>query len=72
MKEGQPIPEQKENKSFFTVYCEDEGRFIYESSGINKHIEGIIARQTAFEHSKQLGHKVYVFETGKLKFPNDD
>lgn len=59
-------PEKKENKPFFTVYCETEGRTIYESSGINAQIENIIARHTAQEHAKQLGHKVYVFENGKL------
>jgi hypothetical protein len=58
-------PKEQLKKPYFTVYCQDEGRFIYVSSGINKQVEGIIARQTAFEHSNQLGHKVYIFEEGK-------
>jgi len=58
-------PKEQLKKPYFTVYCQDEARFIYESSGLNKQIEGIIARKTTFEHANQLGYKVYIFEEGK-------
>jgi len=54
------------SKPYFTVYCKDEKRFIYQSSGINKKIERIIAEQTAYSHANDLGHTVYIFEEGKL------
>jgi hypothetical protein len=58
-------PKEQPQKPYFTVYCIDEGRFIYESSGINKQIEGIIARESAIGHSRQLNHRVVIFEQGK-------
>jgi hypothetical protein len=61
-----PRPKEQLQKPYFTVYCQDEGRFIYESSGINKQIEGIVAEQTAYSHANDLGHKVYIFQEGKL------
>jgi hypothetical protein len=61
-----PTPKEQLKKPYFTVYCQDEGRFIYESSGINKQIERIVAEQTAYSHAKDLGHTVYIFEEGKL------
>lgn len=66
MKETEPKIEQKENKPFFIVYCQTEGRTIYESSGINFQIESIIARHTAIEHSEQLKHNVLIFQNGKI------
>jgi hypothetical protein len=59
-------PKEQLKKPYFTVYCQDERKIIYESSGINKPIEEIIARKTASEHANQLRHKVYIFEEGKL------
>lgn len=58
-------PEQKK-EPFFTVYCETEGRTIYQSSGLNRQIEFTVAKITAQEHANQLMHKVYIFENGKL------
>jgi hypothetical protein len=59
-------PKEGLRKPYFTVYCQDEGRFIYESSGINKQIERIVAENIAYGHANDLGHKVYIFEEGKL------
>jgi len=58
-------PKEQLKKPYFTVYCQDEERFIYKSPGLNIQIEWIIARETAFEHANQLGHTVYIFEQGK-------
>ena len=58
-------PKEPLSKTYFSVYCIDEGRFIYESSGINRQIEGIIARESAIGHSRQLNHRVVIFEQGK-------
>jgi hypothetical protein len=60
-----PTPKEQPQKSYFTVYCQDEGRFIYESSGKNKQIERIVAESIAYGHANDLGHKVYIFEEGK-------
>jgi len=66
MERFKPRPKEQLQKPYFTVYCKDEGRFIYESSGINKQIERIVAEQTAYSHAEGLGHTVYIFEEGQL------
>lgn len=64
--EREPKPKIEQAGGRYTVYCQTEGRTIYQSSGFNKQIENIIARHTAQEHANQLGHKVYIFENGKI------
>ncbi len=69
MERFRPKPEGKESMSagYFTVYCVNEGRTLYSSAGKNKQIERFVAERTAFGHANDLGHRVYVFEAGKLK-----
>jgi len=59
-------PKEQLQKPYFTVYCQDEERFIYKSSGLNKQIERIVAENIAYGHANDLGHRVYIFEEGKL------
>jgi hypothetical protein len=58
-------PEQKK-EPIFTVYCLTEGKTIYQSSGLDKQTEFIVAQMSAQGHADFLGHKVYIFENRKL------
>ena len=56
----------------FTVYCLTEGKTLYTSEGKNLLIQARVAEITARGHTEDLGHTVYIFEAGILKFPFDD
>ena len=66
MERLKPQTPEKQKKPYFVVFCEDEGRTLYESFGENIQIERIVAENTAYGHANDLGHKVLIFENKNL------